>query len=49
MKQILKIAAGIIVGSAATTGLTLVFYKPIMKKLLRINEEIANDFIDTED
>ena len=46
MKQFMKIAAGIVIGSLATSAITLALYGPIMKKL---TIEMINDMVDEED
>ena len=47
MKKILQIAAGIVLGSVATTGVTMLFYKPLMKRVMSVSTGMVTEMIET--
>lgn len=49
MKQVMKTALGIVVGSLATSAITLVAYKPIMNYVFKINMDMLGELEEDED
>ena len=45
----MQIATGIVVGSLATSAITLVLYKPLMKYVFKINMDLFDDLDTDED